>query len=336
MLGFLRRGKKRLSTNTGRRERTAITIQSRLNSIHTQTQENEKRPTFSDFSLKNLENEVDKYLKDFQSYVKNVKETSLGLEELTKLVKSGEISENAYRLLMDELGNQLSASIEEIFKLRETLELARGRAKLEWAKEKVGAPGLLVGSTSSMEPWEDRDLRRIRAYSDTIQSDYSVDSKSDSKIYFVNLQRWETLISKIDSVLSSLPIEDEAAIIEQYLSIIREKVSLGERSAEIEKGLAVCRQRLNSISEKWASMRRVKIEKIMNLELEASKIKDEIKELEVRFSVGEITQQLFENKMSFLQANLKKVENDVNDVRRFIDDMDMKIFRCSELLREGQ
>ena len=83
-------------------------------------------------------------------------------------------------------------------------------------------------------------------------------------------------------------------------------------------------------------MRRVKIEKIMDLELEASKIKDEIKELEVRFSVGEITQQLFENKMSFLQANLKKVENDVNDVRRFIDDLDMKIFRCSELLREDQ
>ena len=69
----------------------------------------------------------------------------------------------------------------------------------------------------------------------------------------------------------------------------------------------------------------------MSLELEATNVKDEIKEAEVRFSVGEVEQELFERKMSVLQSTLKKVEKEISEIRSFIDDMDMKIFRCTEL-----
>jgi hypothetical protein len=290
----------------------------------------------SEVSAKQLEGDVDGYLKDFQSFVDEVKETSLGLEELSKLVKSGDISEAAYKLIVNDLGAHLAISIEDIFRIRAALELTRAKAKLEWAKEKVSSPTPQPVSKPRSESKEQVDLQYIRGYSDVVQSDYFSDEASRMTIYQMGLARWEGIISKIDSVLGSLPIEDEAAIIEQYLSIIREKLSLGSKSADVERGMSVCKLRLDSISERWAMIRRSQIEKIMDLELEVSHLNDEIKELEVRYSVGEILQQAYESRMSTLQTNLKKAEKNIAEVRTLIDDMDMKIFRCSELTRGSQ
>jgi len=263
-------------------------------------------------SVGQIEEEVNSALKAFQSSVKEIKETTLKLEELTKMFKSGEIPENVYRLVMDELGAHLSMSVEEVFKLRGTLELARARAKLEWAKEKIGLKELENPDSQSLLK-EDAYLRH-ELYSP--------------------LYKWEDIISKIDAALSSLTIEEEALIIEQYLSLLKERLSAKAGSEEIERGMAVCQQRLNSISEKWASIRRDKIEQVMNLELKASQIRDEVKEADVRFAVGEFNQSMYEYRMSAMQVSLSESEKEISNIRNYIDDMDMKIFRCSELLRE--
>jgi len=234
---------------------------------------------------------------------------------------------------MDEIGTQLSVSVEDVFRLRESLELAKAKAKLEWAKEKVSTPLPTTPIMESPPTQKLEDLKYVRAYSDVVQSDFFADETSRVKVYSTGLQKWEYLISKIDMALSMLPIEDETGIIEQYLSILKEKISAGPKTAEMEKSLSLCQQRLNAISERWASIRRSQIEKIMNLELESSRVNDEIKELEVRYSVSEISQQLYEVKISSLQTNLRKVEQEKSKLRSSMDDMDMKIFRSSELSR---
>jgi predicted nucleic acid-binding Zn-ribbon protein len=320
-----------------RRKSTAESapIQRRLDEVQPAPQGKEKSVSVPEVSIKQLEKEVDDYLKEFQLYVKRVKETSLSLEELAKLLKSGEIPETAYGLIVDELGTHLSVSVEDVFKIRESLELAKAKAKLEWAKEKVRTPSSTIPTTGSPPAQKSADSKYVRAYTDVVRGDYFADEASHVKIYSSELQRWEELISKVDSALSSLPIEDETRIIEQYLSMIKEKISVGPKSAEIEKAFSLCRQRLGSISDRWALIRRSQIEKIMNLDLEASRMRDEIKELEARFSVGEIAQKSYEVKMSSLQTNLKKVEEEISNIRSSLDDMDMKIFRCSELSREN-
>jgi len=291
---------------------TVNSFQRQLDAFQPPPQEEKKRLPAQKISIKDLESEVNEYLRDFQSCIKRIKETSLILDELMRLLKSGEISENAYRLILNELDELLSSSIEDMFSLREALELARARAKLERAKEKIG-------------------LMKNPAFREIVERT----SPSKQDIYPISLQKWEDLISKIDVALSSLSIEEEASITERYLSLLKEKLSLKARREEIEKGILICRQRLRSISDKWTSIRHEKIEQIMNLELKASQLRDEIKETEVRFSVGELDQATFEEKMSILQGTLKKVEREISNTRNSIDDMDMKIFRCSELLRES-
>lgn len=262
-----------------------------------------------------IESHVEGNLRTFKTCVNEITETSLRLEELTKIFGSGEISESAYNLIVNELGSQLSTSVEEIFRSREILELARARAKLEWAREKIG-----------VKEFESEDVHSILQYDNYVKGHLDL---------ITPVSRWEEIISRIDEALSSLTIEQEASIIERYLSFAKEKFSAEAESEETKRVKAVCQNRLDSISEGWASTRRDKIGQAGNLELKASQIRDDIKEVEIRFAVGELDQRTFEYKMSALQASLKRVTKEISEIRDYIDDMDMKIFRCSELAREN-
>jgi Asp-tRNA(Asn)/Glu-tRNA(Gln) amidotransferase B subunit len=76
-----------------------------------QSRVQEKQPPAWSSSTRQIENEVNNQLKVFQSYVRDIKEASLRLEELSKMLKSGEISENIYKLLLNELSSNLSLSV---------------------------------------------------------------------------------------------------------------------------------------------------------------------------------------------------------------------------------
>ena len=262
-----------------------------------------------------IESHVEENLRTFKTCVNKITETSLGLDELAKIFGSGEISQTAYGSIMNELGSQLSTSVEEIFRSREILELARARAKLEWAREKMGR-----------KEFESEDAHSILQYDNYVKGHLDL---------ITPVSRWEEIISRIDEALSSLKVEQEASIIERYLSLAKEKFPAEAESGKAERVKAVCQNRLGSISEGWASARRDKIGQAGNLELKASQTRDDIREIEVRFAVGELDQRTFEYKMSALQASLKRVTEEISEIRDYIDDMDMKIFRCSELAREN-
>jgi hypothetical protein len=287
--------------------------QKQLDSFHEAPQEKKSPPTWS-ASMIQLESEVTDELKAFESHVKEIKETSLKLEQLTKMLQSGEISENVHKLIMDELGNLLSKSVEEIFRLREMLELAKVKAKLEWTKEKIG-----------LKDFESEEYHSLLQYDGYVKGHMDL---------LAPISTWESMISKIDAALSSLTIEEEASIIERHLSFVKEKFATETGSVEVQRVKALCQDRLNLISERWASVRRDKIEQAVNLELKASELKEDLKEAEARFSVGELDQRSFEYKVGALQASLKNVAKETSEIQSHIDDMDMRIFRCSELLRE--
>jgi len=277
----------------------------------------EKRSNFLWFSsIKEVEGEVDNNLKVLQLSIKNVKEVSLKLEELTKMLKSGEISESIYETLLDELDGVLSSSVEEIFRIRENLELLRARARVEWAKEKIGMEDLLRRGSSAYV---------LSAYEKSVTGEFH------SKL---PMSRWQKIIDRIDGALSSLTLEEELSIIEKYLSIVKwgghpEELKVNEATKQI------CQQHLNVLSEKWFSIRRDKIKRIMDLEIEASQLRNEVREVEARFMVGEYDRNIYDVRMSQLQGSLRNIEKEISEIRNYINDIDQKIFRITELLKEG-
>ncbi|MEM2028613.1 MAG: hypothetical protein QW341_03020 [Candidatus Bathyarchaeia archaeon] len=258
-------------------------------------------------SLREVEEEADKNLRTLQLRIRDIKETSLKIDELTKMFKAGEISENTYKILLSELSACLSLSIEEILKTRENLELLRARAKLEWAKEKIET--------------------------ERITTEYLSREYAREIYYNLPVFRWQEILSRIDSALSSLSFEEELSIIERYLSITRER-DLSEKLNEMKLIKQICQQRLNILSEKWFSIRRDKIKKIMDLEARASQLRDDIKEVEVRFAVGEFNRNLYDLKMGELQGALRNLEKEITGLRDYINEIDQRIFRITELLKE--
>lgn len=288
-----------------RQKRISDYIEGSLKNFDRPPQEKEV-PVWSS-SLRQIENEVNSQIKSFQTYLSEIKDTSLRLEELNKMLESGEISKNAYDLLLNELGSVLSSSIEEIFKIRENLEVLRARAKIEWAKEKIG-----LGVVSS----EEKHLERMYLNEP-----------------YIPLNRWKELVGKTEETLSTLTFEDELSIIERYLSIIRSGMN-SIRSKGVEEAKEICRRRLEALSNEWTSRRRNKVAEIVDLEMKASQIKDEIKEVDVRFTVGEFDRSIYEARISLLRGSLRKIEQEISRIRNYIDEIDLKIFRANELLKE--
>jgi len=179
------------------------------------------------------------------------------------------------------------------------------------------------------------DLRYVRGFSDVVESDYRSKTAHRRMVDSLSLQHWEELVSKIDAVLSSLGVEKEAAIIHQYLALLKEGASTGGAHPGSKEALAMFQKRLLSVSDGWTSMRRAKVERMVDLRLQASEMEDRIKEVEARFSVGELSQTTFEYELNGLKGSLKKLKDEISDIRSQIDDVDMKIFRASELLEES-
>ncbi len=309
MFGFLFRRTKKINNNLYGRERAIP--QSRLDNFQTAKQEKEPY-LFLRVSIEEIEEEVGNVMKDFRSYIDEIKEVSMKIDELSKMFKRGEITGSVYQSIMKELSNSLSFLVDRIFNLREILETAKAKAKLEWTKERI----------------------RMKA----VESDlYLKMVKGESHVKRVSspIHRWEEIISRIDRALSYLTIEDEVTILSHYLSSVKWSDGATSGGSDgIERAKSLCKQRMNMITDRWSSIRRNKIEEVINLEFKASQIKEKIKEVEVRFAVGEFNQSIYEYKISNLKGTLKKIEEKISNLRRYINDVDMKIFRCLELLRE--
>jgi len=255
-------------------------------------------------SFKQMKNRVKEDLEFFRMYMKEVRNASLKMEELERMVRSGEVAKSTYDMIAAELGEIMTSSLESLFKLKEDLEMMRVRAKLEWVREKA----------------EIGEARMIDKKAVGEQHVYS------------SVSRWEGLISDIDKALSSLTIDEEISFLERYLSLTQGGNPSKERSEAIERGRELCGKRLEAIRKTWSSIRREKIEQLMRLEHESSQLKEKIREAEVRFEIGYYDENAFEAIISGLKADLQKAERQISDIRDYVDEMDRKVFRCLEIL----
>lgn len=266
-----------------------------------------KKPAFSveATSPKAFMEETAQKTNAFRSHVQETKEISTRLEELTKLLKAGEVSQGVYEVVRSELGNRLSASMSKLFELRESLEVARARAQLEGAMVRPESKGS------------------------------GVERLPKGGISYSPMTKWERLTDDIDRNLSSLGMEEELFITEQYTLLLREGLPLQVDPEKIEEDTTACKQRLDSILKKWTQTRRNKVEQVVNLELKASRIEEEMKEIKARFTVGELEGFVYESRLSTLRGALKRMEKEISEIRNYIDDIDTRVFKCQELLRES-
>ncbi len=259
---------------------------------------------------KNISKEAKEATSAFNIFLTGLQEIFLGISEIEKMLRSGEISENTYQFLMSMLVKEALAKLNEIYLLKDKLELIKARARVEWAREKRELDRLLSPENQRILEW-DSHLR---------------------KNVYMSLNVLEEVISLIEKSLSSLTFEKELAIIEQCLSLIRKKnVSIPMET--IGNYREICKQRLYTISKNWSLSRPSIIKQIASIEEKISQVKEEIKEVEIRFTVGELDRKTYEHKLNYLQASLQKMEEDNLKTQDHLQEIDEKIFRCFEAIK---
>jgi hypothetical protein len=178
---------------------------------------------------------------------------------------------------------------------------------VEWAREKIELNRVLSPESQKILEWDAHLRKRV----------------------YMPLNMWENIISLIEKSLSFLTIERELSIIEQCLLLIKKR-HVNMPIEIIEGYRKICKQRLDVISKNWSLSKRGIIEQISYIEEKISQVKQEIKEAEIRFSVGEFNRDTFERIISRLQDSLKKMEDDYFKMQNYLRDIDEKIFRCFE------
>jgi len=195
--------------------------------------------------------------------------------------------------------------------LRENLEFIRTEAKIEWAKEKMNLDKLLTSKNRKL-----------------VEMDFYLKKK-----IYAPINELEEIISKIDVALAHLTIEEELSIIEQYLFLVK-KAHTYLSANDIERFWKICWWRLNSISKIWSSTRDDIVKQIADLKKEILQVKQKIKEVEIRFAVGEFDRNTFENAINRLQSSLKTLEEKSSMMQNYLHRMDEKLFKCLEAAKE--
>ncbi|MEM1581398.1 MAG: hypothetical protein ABIM44_05120 [candidate division WOR-3 bacterium] len=255
----------------------------------------------------NISKEVEKSVRLFNLLLNSLQEISLEINEVEKLLRTNEINEKTYWLLMNMLAEEALKKIIDIYTLRDKLEIIKARAKVEWAREKIELSRFLSPENQKILEW-DAHLR---------------------KSVYMPLSMWENIISSIEKSLSSLTLEKELSIIEQCLSFIR-KWRENIPVEIIECCRKICGKRLDAISKNWSLSRRSMIEQISGIEEKISLVKQEIKEVEARFAVGEFNKDAFEHMLGNLKDSLKRMEEESLKMQNYLREIDEKLFKCFE------
>jgi len=232
-------------------------------------------------------------LNQFRKCVDEIEEMIGRLQDLARLVRSGEISKETAEPLKDEYMRGLLGHAERFFTLEDGIEGERAKIKLE--------------------------LERGRRDMDKFGGDYNTE----------RVRNLEAKIEEIENAFKSVNLQVELMTVKYYLMFLSSAKLRGEMTAgEFDKQRDVYRRFLDSVAERWAYQKNELGKQTSGLEPEQESISSQLRELHVRYSVGEIPQADYNSKKAKLGERLQNIEASIEKVRRYIDGVDSRVIEC--------
>jgi hypothetical protein len=232
-------------------------------------------------------------LNQFRKCVVEIEEMIGRLQDLARLVRSGEISKETAEPLKEDNMRSLLGHAERFFTLEDGIESERAKVKLE-----------LERSRRDMEKFGgDANTERVRIL--------------------------EAKIEEIDNAFKSVNLQVELMTVKYYLMFLSSAKSRGEMTAaEFDKQRDVYRRFLDSVAERWAYQKNELGKHVSGLEPEQESMSSQLKELWVRHTVGEISPPDYNARKAQLEERLQSIEASIEKVRKYIDAVDSRVFEC--------
>jgi hypothetical protein len=232
-------------------------------------------------------------LNEFGKCVQEIEETMGRLQDLARLVRSGEISKETAEPMKSDYMQRLFGHAERFFKLEDALEGERARIRIELEKYK-------------------RETDR-----------YGGGERADQ------VSKLERRLGSIDDVFRSVNLQVELMTARYYIMFLNSAMQKGEMKKEdFDRQRELSKHFLDSVAERWTYQKKELTSSISGLEPERDEINAELDELRVRYLVGEISQSDYNSRRSKLEDRLKSIDGNIERFTKYIDAVDTRVFEC--------
>ncbi|MEM2849188.1 MAG: hypothetical protein QXI36_02810 [Candidatus Bathyarchaeia archaeon] len=143
------------------------------------------------------------------------------------------------------------------------------------------------------------------------------------------ISRLEELTIRIDDALEGLDMDSKLFIASQYTQYLKSP-DLNQNALKEKK--LVYRRFVDSIIESWLVDKADLESELSDLEKEANSLREQLKELWVRFMVGEYDRSEYDVKRSRLEEELSSMDTRITELRSKLDTIDERIIELTSVI----
>jgi chromosome segregation ATPase len=143
------------------------------------------------------------------------------------------------------------------------------------------------------------------------------------------ISRLEELTIRIDDALESLDMDSRLFIASQYTQYLK---SPGLNQNALREKKLVYRRFVDSIIESWLVDKADLESELSDLEKDANNLREQLKELWVRFMVGEYDRGEYDAKRSRLEEDLSSINTRITELRDRLDTIDERIIELTSVI----
>jgi len=241
-----------------------------------------------------LMEEARSVLKRFDDLRYDLRDYERRRDEVVRMYSTGQISREVFDSLMGELKQKMLPLVREYFQLKGRLRELEAQLRLATTRLSVEARA----SESSLYRASFEREQQIRSL----------------------LNRVGGVLESVQNALKNVSVERELRMLDVLLDVLTgDELKAWEGAIE-------------EVIEGWGRARFTYASRIEELERKIEALNDAMKELEVRFAVGELDRGEYEVKRSALEREVGELQAQLEDLQGKLEDLDFIAARCRELL----
>ncbi|MEM0460388.1 MAG: hypothetical protein QXP94_04805 [Thermofilaceae archaeon] len=214
--------------------------------------------------------------------------------EVLRMYSTGQVSREVFENLMGELKQKMLPLVKRYFELKWRLRELESQLRLVVTKLSVEAR---ASESSPYRASFERD-QRLRA----------------------TLSRVGSTLEDVQQTLRNVDAERELRMLDVLLDVLpREEVE-------------AWRQAISEVLEGWSRTRFSYASRIEELERKLESLRDALRELEIRFAVGEYERGEYELRRSAAEREAGEVQAQLEELQERLEDLDLIAARCREFL----
>lgn len=246
--------------------------------------------------------ETEKVVEEARSTLKQLNDLQYELRdyerrrgEILRMYSTGQVSKEVYEGLMNELRQKMLPIVKKYFEAKGGLRELESKLRLLVTRLSVEA------KASESSP-------------------YRASFERDQRIRQV-LNRVGGTLEDVQNSLKSVDVERELRMLDVLLDALpKEEVN-------------VWRQAINEVVESWSRIRFSYAGRIEEIERRIETLNDMLRELEIRFAVGEFERADYEARRSSTEKEMSELQSQLEGLQEKLEDLDLIAARCREFLK---